>query len=126
DEILCKKFLKECIPHIKSRIEKLKIALNENDYKSMVIHAHTLKGTSVTLSAHRMYEIAYKTEEVCIERELDKVCSLVSRLEEELERFRSVLHDLFPDIFGVPDSDATSADCQDTSADSENLNIGLT
>ncbi len=89
DEVLCRKILDMFLQDVPGIIEKLKTAVNDNDAEQTRMEAHTIKGMSANMGACRLNEAASEMETAGEEGELDKVRSLMGKLEQEFENFQS-------------------------------------
>ena len=92
NEMLCREVLKEFSEYLLSQIRGLKESLDKNDAKMAEIQAHGIKGTAANMAAYRVRDVAYEIEMAGQKGELDKICSLIGRLEQERERFLSAVN----------------------------------
>jgi len=96
NEAFCNELIETFVQYFPGISEELKSALNENDPKSARLHAHSLKGMSMQISAHKLADIAADMENYAINGELDNVRSLISGLDEEFELLKAVVDDICP------------------------------
>jgi PAS domain S-box-containing protein len=75
----------------KSRLAKLRIALNQQDIGCLCQTAHMLKGSSGNLGVRRMAVLFSEMEEQAHKNEFDGVGVTLAQLEEEFERVQQVL-----------------------------------
>ncbi|HDQ14451.1 MAG TPA: Hpt domain-containing protein [Sediminispirochaeta sp.] len=98
DTELEREIIKGSLPDLLAHGEKVKKALSEADYYHLNRTAHALKGTSGTVSAARLSELAQKIETLAKElsenREGDaqELADLVSQIDEEVESFSKIVH----------------------------------
>jgi HPt (histidine-containing phosphotransfer) domain-containing protein len=76
---------------VQAGVRKLKGAMEARDADSLATQAHTLKGASANVGAGRLRDVAFEIETAGKERDLEKVGALVSKLADELKRFKDVL-----------------------------------
>jgi HPt (histidine-containing phosphotransfer) domain-containing protein len=72
-------------------IDTLKGAVEEGDAQTIERTAHTLKGSSGNMGAHRMARVCAQLEEVGASGDLKRAPRLIVQLEEEFDRVRPVL-----------------------------------
>jgi len=101
DKDFLKHLLKDFPIHLASYTGELKSALNEQNSENIRIHAHTIKGMCANMSARRLSESANRIEVIGKQGGTD-IAVLLEELEQESEALRSVLSDMFPDIFLTP------------------------
>ena len=85
--------------HLFCEIRELRTAAEKNDMKKIQFHAHKIRGISANISAERIRDIAFQMETASKENAADTVLSLITRLEQETETFRSAVSDMFPELF---------------------------
>jgi CheY-like chemotaxis protein len=95
-EAFCKELLEAFVQYFPVIFENLKSALNENDAKSARLHAHSIRGSCSNMAAHKMTDIASEMENCAANGDLDKVRSLMGRLDEEFELLKAILNDVCP------------------------------
>ncbi|MBF0204092.1 MAG: response regulator, partial [Desulfamplus sp.] len=105
--------LKKIIPTLREslfeEISKLKSASDRKDAGNMRLHAHTIKGTCANFSAERLSDIAFRIEESTKEGLIDTAASLIENVEQEAMELKSVLSEMFPDIFKTIDEPEISS-----------------
>ncbi|MEZ4528266.1 MAG: ATP-binding protein [Desulfobacterales bacterium] len=99
DNMLMMEILSGISEHLFCEIKELKTAAEKNDVKKIQFHAHKIKGISSNVSAERISGIACQTEIASKENQTDTVPALITRLEQEVEMFRSAVSDMFPELF---------------------------
>lgn len=72
--------------------------MNEKHPGNIRLHAHTVKGMALNISAHRAAEAASRIELIGKKCGTDIIHTL-KKLEQECEALESVLSELFPDVF---------------------------
>lgn len=90
-ESLCKKLIGMSLESMPAQIEKLKVALDENDVKGIKMQAHTLKGMFGNMAAHNLHNAAFKMETAAKNGDMDKVHLLMGSLNHEFERFKQTI-----------------------------------
>ena len=75
------------------RIEQLALAIDKANTEEIKSLAHALKGSSATIAATRLAEVARKLELAGKEANLEDVETLFSDVEQEFEKVKSVLSD---------------------------------
>ncbi|MBF0259835.1 MAG: response regulator, partial [Desulfamplus sp.] len=103
NEALLKKFIPTFPDILFEEISKLKSASDRKDAGDIRLHAHTIKGTCANFSAERLSDIAFRIEESEKEGLIDTAASLIDKMEQEAMELKSVLSEMFPDIFKTTD-----------------------
>jgi len=108
DGELIRTILEGSLKDLSGHIQKVRSNLERKEYDGLVRGAHSLKGTSGTLSALRLYETARDLEmnarraaespgEITTESPLaDTLDRLVSRAGREFEEFRTLIDSFYP------------------------------
>jgi PAS domain S-box-containing protein len=91
------RLVKDMPAYLSDVVQKLKIAVNDNDAKNIRLHAHTVKGLSANFSASRLTDAAYQIETAGKEGQTELAASLTETLDQELEIFQSALLEMFPE-----------------------------
>ncbi|MEZ4528268.1 MAG: ATP-binding protein [Desulfobacterales bacterium] len=99
NEILLKEMIADIPDHFFEVTAQLKKASERGDEKETGHLAHFLKGISANVSAERIRDIAIQMEIASKENRTDTVPALITRLEQEVEMFRSAVSDIFPELF---------------------------
>ncbi len=86
NEALLKDILMMALQEIPIYIEKLKIALDENNPGETRMQGHSIKGMGATVAAHGLRDVAYQIEVSGKKGEMDKARSLIGKLEQEFEK----------------------------------------
>ena len=94
DKELFNELLDIFLRDIPLRLERLKHALGGNDTRLATQQAHTVKGASANIGANAMRDAAFEIEMAARDNRLDMALSLVRRLKQEFEKFRSFLTDI--------------------------------
>ncbi|MBF0234050.1 MAG: response regulator [Desulfamplus sp.] len=98
EEIL--KQLVAIIPdNMSDEIKELKRVLDSGNAEDIRLRGHTIKGMAANFSAERVSATAYQIELAGKAGDVDLAVSLVSRLEHEAAEVKSVLLEMFPEIF---------------------------
>jgi len=74
-----------------SQIEKLNQALKDNDSVLVEYQAHTIKGSSANIGAHRLTDTAFKMEMAGKDGDIDSARALMEELEKEFEKLQQIL-----------------------------------
>ena len=104
DDALAKGLIRNIPPFLSETINKLKSALDKGNSAEIRLHAHSIKGTSGNLSAKRLADMAEQMELAGKQGRIDEAYSMMSGLEQEFAELRSVLSDMFPEIFQTSDA----------------------
>lgn len=83
--------LKGFLEDMPFQLNNLRKVLDGADAPGAKFHAHTLKGAAATVSAESLREVAVAIERAGDAGQWDRCGELVPRVEEEFERFKSVL-----------------------------------
>lgn len=84
-EDLYDRLVRSLIAQTHEQITKLKAALNKDDYNSIAQSAHFIKGASVNLRIHKIYEIAKSMESASTEKPVkDEIAGSLKKLESAL------------------------------------------
>ena len=78
DQELMRTIIEGSVPNLYAQLRKMKAAYRQGDASLLEREAHSLKGTSGTLSAERLYESALRIEAFA------KIGSLDNAVEEEI------------------------------------------
>lgn len=84
DRELLKQIFKAFVQDFPLQIEKLRNAIHDNDMQSAQATAHTISGSTASLSAKRSSNVARAVEAHVKEGDLDRAGELTDRLEREL------------------------------------------
>ena len=93
DKELFNELLDIFLQDIPLRLERLKHALEGNDTGLAIQQAHTIRGASANIGANAMRDAAFEMEMAARDNRLDMAFSLVRKLKQEFEKFRSSLTD---------------------------------
>ena len=85
DEELVEEIIEEFLKDVPQRIAALREALSRGDSPLVQREAHTLKGAASNVSAVALHKLALETERAGASAELDKVASLIARIDEQFE-----------------------------------------
>jgi two-component system sensor histidine kinase/response regulator len=88
---LAERLVKEFLADTPSQLRMLRKLLEDGDAESARRQAHKLKGAAANLSAGALREAAFQAEQAAIAGQLNKVADLLSTMEGEFERVKSVL-----------------------------------
>ena len=94
----------EFIEELPSRIESLRVAINQNDAETLIKCAHTLKGSSKNLNADRISDIALHLEEMGYCGNLKDAKRSVGTLEQEQERLKEFVNRFFHQAYSASPS----------------------
>ncbi len=87
DKRLLEQYVEICQEDITEELAKIEQAANIDDFVSIGVCAHTIKGMAGTMGAKRLYEIALEMEKAQKDYDADKTRLLFKRLEEEYANF---------------------------------------
>jgi HPt (histidine-containing phosphotransfer) domain-containing protein len=90
DKELFEDYVKICLRDIPARLKKIRAGLSSKDYKSVNIHAHSIKGMANIMGAYFLRDAALAMETAGKSRDTARIRHLASETEREFERFRSV------------------------------------
>jgi CheY-like chemotaxis protein len=93
NEELLKKVIGVFMGDIPEQLEQLKQAVNDNDAALVKERAHRIKGSSANIGAQAMRELALEIEAAGRDCRLENALPLVGKLDQALERLRSILSD---------------------------------
>ncbi|HUU42032.1 MAG TPA: response regulator, partial [Desulfatiglandales bacterium] len=91
DQDICNEILTIFQQNIPEQLKKLKEALEVNNAELVTMQAHTIKGASANIGAHAFRDAAFDMEAAGKEQDLNRAGSLLSKLEDEFERLKTVL-----------------------------------
>ena len=66
----------------------IKNAINENNYKQLVLSAHSLKGSLLNLGGNRAANNAHQLEKIGRENDTTHALTIYSKLKEEIDVFK--------------------------------------
>ncbi len=101
NEELLKELISTLPAFLFEEISKLKNALDRKDAGDIRLHAHTIKGMCGSFSAERLRDVAYRIEEAAKEGLTDIAASMMERIGQEAMALKSVLSEMFPEIFNT-------------------------
>ncbi len=89
DEEFAREILRDTIED--SNIKNLRKHLEENNINELITVAHSMKGVYANIDAFKLKEAVSDIELTAKQKKLDSLEPLITRLEEELERFKKVI-----------------------------------
>ena len=96
DEDFAKELLAIFMEDTPSQMEKLKQALKDKQPDQVEHQAHTIKGSSANIGAHRLSNTAFKMEMTAKDGDIDSARGLMEQLEKEFEKLKQILP--YPEI----------------------------
>ncbi len=89
DEEFAREILRDTIED--NNIKNLRKLLEENNFKEIITVAHSMKGVYANIDAVKLKEAVSDIELMAKQQKLEKLEPLITKLEEELERFNKVI-----------------------------------
>jgi len=93
DKELAHNVIETFLEEIEIQISELEKNNNEKNLKSLSIIAHTIKGSSATISAHKINLTARKLESAAKEENFVLLSKLIKTLKQDIQDFRALLKD---------------------------------
>ena len=94
DEEFIKEVLLEAIEVTPQHIKKLRYLLKKGNIEALKFMAHSMKGGYINIDAAILKDIAIELEKAAKESALEKIPSLIDRMEEEFKHFKKVLYNI--------------------------------
>lgn len=91
DEDFAKEIIAIFMEDTPSQMEKLNLALKENDPVRVKHQAHTIKGSSANIGARGLTDTAFKMEMTGKDGDIDSARDLMEKLEKEFEKLQRIL-----------------------------------
>ncbi|HCK99695.1 MAG TPA: hypothetical protein DHW42_06290 [Candidatus Marinimicrobia bacterium] len=87
DEELCRELIGMFIKQAPVYIEDLKLFFKDNNISDFTRQAHSIKGASANVGAHRIKHWAAKAEDAMKNNDFDNIYSYIKNIEDEFENF---------------------------------------
>jgi PAS domain S-box-containing protein len=85
DMELVRKVTEAFLPDISNKVEILKSAILQRDWKSALLHAHTIKGAAGNMEAVKLRDVAERMEVAANANQVDSLAAFLPELEKELQ-----------------------------------------
>jgi HPt (histidine-containing phosphotransfer) domain-containing protein len=94
DEDLAKELLQMFLEDIPDRLKAIKQAQESGDMETVILEAHTIKGSSGNIGANDISKAAFQVELAGKDANQETTPSFIKQLEDDFEVFRKTLADM--------------------------------